>query len=88
MGPESSTFFSDLSGLTGGTIYHYKVLGSNSFSIAWSPTETLLTTVSAGPVNWYVALDGTGDGTNWATAFPAIRRRAGPEPPYRAIRSA
>jgi hypothetical protein len=65
------TFYSDLSGLTGGTTYHYKVLGSNSFSTAWS-SEIVFATLSAGPVNWYVARDGTGDGTNWATAFQTI----------------
>ena len=72
MGLQTGVFSNDVSGLTGGITYHYRVLGSNSFGAAWSAAESVFTTLSAGPVNWYVALDGTGVGTNWTTAFPTI----------------
>jgi hypothetical protein len=70
MGLQVGTFTKWITGLSKGSAYQYRILASNAVGSVWSEPMTFLT----GEGNaYYVATNGSGVGTNWATAFPSIQ---------------
>lgn len=71
MGAQDGVFSNRVTGLDPGTLYHVRVAAVNAAGEAVSSVENVQTPAAA---FWYVAPVGSGEGTNWATAFTNLQQ--------------
>jgi hypothetical protein len=74
MSQQAGAFYTDLSSLSMGSLYHYRILASNSAEAVWSDTRDF-TTLTADPIGRYVAPGGAGamNGQDWANAYSLVQ---------------